>query len=238
MNRIGWVVVVAALGGCSPAYLAGLAGRDAVAEREKNDPVWGPLQLMEPVETAVVYARLSGSPIPYEEIAPSYKDVRLAANEFERRDRLAAARGSIDATASRVAESKSLLVRIVRWLPEYDFARGGFATELEKSFVPFEPTLTNMTGLPYAIAFANGGDFAFAPVAEGIARAVIPDAYSRQAQIELEVQPLDAVSRPLLTSAAATRVVNVKILRMRLKRGAAVLSEVPARVAAFPSSAR
>ena len=229
MKRIGLVMVAATIGGCSPAYLAALAGRDPLVEREKNDPVWGPLMPMDPVETAVIFARLSGSPIPYEEVGSFYKEVRLAPNEFERRDKLAATRERVDATAAKVASAKSLLLRVGRWLPEYDFARGGFATGLDETRIERDPNVTYMPGLPYAIVFVNGGDFAFAPVAEARARAFIPDPYSRQAHIELEVQPVDAVARPLMSSASATRVVNVKILRMRLRRGAAVLGEVPAR---------
>jgi hypothetical protein len=205
----------------------GTAAASAIAKAA--DPKWAPLLPLGPLQTALIYSRFAKTPIPYEEIAYCYDDVRFAHDEFVRRDRIADSHGRIDRANQQLEGVKSLFLTVNFTLPEYDFAKGGLATGLsDTTYAMREIPQGGVKVASYAVLLANGSSFAFAPAPESAVRsaAARDTAQWRQAQIELEVQPISADERQVNAYGPVIRSVSARILRIRIVAQGSILTEV------------
>lgn len=183
-------------------------------------------RLLAPIPTALVWARVAGAPVSYDEVAYGYPELGGGLDEFQRRDRLAATRTRLERLDRELATERVFIVLLDDTLKDYDFARGGFPTMLtNKSYVPMPSAITGMKGAPYAIALTNGADFGFVQAGEAGARKALERDITRQAQLELEVEPLVATTRPLIPLEPPTRVLEVHIRHLRLVAKGTVLGE-------------
>lgn len=198
------------------------------AVRNATDSSWAPLTALGEIQTALVYARVGKTPIPYGELAFAYDDVVAASDEFQRRDRIKAARERIDRANAQLEGVTSFVVRTEVVLEKYDFEKGGFTTGLESlSFRPFLNNIQHMVKAePYQVSMLNGQAFAFVPVPEEKAQKALKSVGGgRKAMIELEVEPVLADTVATMHS-PKTRVLVVKVVRMRVSAGRDVIGEV------------
>jgi hypothetical protein len=230
MGRGTLLVAIVALGGCvaSDGQVHALHFSEMAAMATAPTPPpqtrWSTLPELGSIETALLHDRLAKTPIAYDEIAYAYKDVAGALDEFQRRDRIAAARARIDEVDRRLDKNKTLSLRIAQVLPDYDFGKGGFVTSLtDQTIIPRPSFVTGIRGSPYAIALSNGARFAFVPVSESTARTALK--VGRTARLELEVEPIKAEARPVVALSPETRVLTVQVLRARLMAEQTVLGE-------------
>lgn len=202
-----------------------LAG--CVAAQSGGEPARSPLpRLLAPIPTALVWARVAGAPVPYDEVAYGYPELGGGLDEFQRRDRLAAARAKLEKLDRELARERLFIVLVDDTLKDYDFTRGGFPNTLtNKSYIPMPSAITGMKGAPFAIALTNGTDFGFVAVGDSVARKALERDITRQAQLELVVEPVAAGTRPLIPLEPPTRVLDVRIRHLRLVARGAVLGE-------------
>lgn len=211
-------VMACVLAGCSLAQPGGA-------------PAQSPLpRVLAPIPTALVWARVAGAPVEYDEVAYGYPELGGGLDEFQRRERLAAARTKLERLNRELATERVFIVLLNDTLKDYDFARSGFPTMLtNKSYVPMPSVITGMKGAPFAIALTNGADFGFVAVGDSVARKALERDITRQAQLELQVEPVAAGTRPLIPLEPPTRVLDVRIRHVRLVARGTVLGEAGGR---------
>ena len=154
--------------------------------------------------------------MPYDNPAGAFPEIQTAANEFQRRDRLAEVRTKIDRANQDLDRAHTFATHRSYPLPDYDFAKHGFPLPLNDGpLVIISPPFTGFRSA-YAVVLKNGSAFAFMPVAKGDADWALARDFMRGAQIDLEVEPVSADTRPILGLDVNTRAIMARVLRVRL----------------------
>lgn len=197
------------------ALLASCATPQARPEQPRID-AWATIPPLGNLQIALLHARLTGAPTPYEDIAGAFLEIQTAANEFQRRDRLVEVRTTIDRASQDLDRARTFATHRSYPLPDYDFAKHGFPLPLNDGpFVMISPPFTGFRST-YAVVLTNGSAFAFMPVAEADARWALGRDFMRGAQIDLEVEPVSADTRPIAGLDVNTRVIMARVARVRL----------------------
>jgi hypothetical protein len=197
-----------------------------------------PIPDLGPIQTALLHARVAKTAIPYEQIAYAYPEVAAASDEFVRRDRMAAVRERLDYVAKQLEHAERLVLHMRYTLPDYDFQRGGFTTGLaDTSYVAWIGAATGMKGPPCAVLLTNGARFAFAPVEASTARHALQQDITREAVLDLEVEPVAADNEVVVPLEPTTRALSVRIHKVKLLARGVVLAEVDGDKSTAPTPA-
>ena len=169
---------------------AALAKQASLPTPDPNTPDSSYLPINNADQLMFLYAANSGLPADYQSMAENFsEDYRNIRDTFRKRDLLTALTPKLD---DKIADAKAhpylLWTDSSPGLDHYDFNRKGFAVNTALLSGSGFGYISNMYGRNHQIAFSNGEDFQFLPVAdETTAREIESMIGNYNAHLELKI---------------------------------------------------
>jgi len=206
-----------------------MAGRttdsDATTLEVADGPatVWSQLEPLGPLTTALLFHQRASVPYPEEELVKSLPGVCRVLEPEARKEAVDGAWERLRQADRAARARKRWLVSMPMALGGYDFARAGFPTGVGRDGGPRYGRLEfcGQDGLSYGVDLVNWKSYELVQVPEDRARAFVQANLQRQADLDLEVEPVGV-------EPGDVRVVLFRItgLRIRDAVGGEVLAEL------------